>query len=130
MENNKEATTVTKPYKIKDLKGIAGYQFMQVMYFILRSGYYTPEINKEHGKIEDYFKWISSLEGEEREALLTELLLLGGDLTPDYINIILKCTEKDGNPIIPESIGTIPVDDLLYIIREGLKKVLSISLPF
>ena len=130
MENNKEATTVTKPYKIKDLKGIIGYQFVQVMYFILRSGYYTPEINKEGGKIEDYFKWLSGLEGDELETVLTELLLLGGDLSPDYINIILKCTEKDGNPIIPESISTIPVDDLLYIVREGLKKVLSISLPF
>lgn len=130
MENNKEATTVTKPYKIKDLKGITGYQFMQVIYFILRSGYYTPEINKDHPKIEDYFKWVASLEGEELDALLTELLLLGGDLSPDYMNIILKNTEKNGQPIIPESIPTIPVEDLLYIVREGLKKVLSISLPF
>lgn len=130
MENNKEATTVASPYKIKDLKGILGYQFMQVMYFILRSGYYTPEINKDHQKIEDYFKWIASLENEEMEALLTELLLLGGDLSPEYINIIMKNTEKNGQPIIPESIPTIPVEDLLYIVREGLKKVLSISLPF
>lgn len=130
MENNKEATTVVMPYKIKELKGISGYQFMQVIYFILRSGYYTPEINKDHPKIEDYFKWVASLEGEELDTLLTELLLLGGDLSPDYINIILKNTEKNGQPIIPESIQTIPVEDLLYIVREGLKKVLSISLPF
>lgn len=117
-------------YAIKDLKGINGYQFMQVMYFLLRSAYYTPETNSQHKRIEDFFKYVGELEGDELETFLTKIATICGDLSEDYWRIILKNVEVNGSPLIPESIPNIPASDLVYIVREGMKKVLAIKLPF
>lgn len=117
-------------YTIKDLKGINGYQFMQVMYFLLRSAYYTPETNSQHKRIEDFFKYVGELEGDELEIFLTKIATICGDLSDDYWKIILKNVELNGSPLIPESIPNIPASDLVYIVREGMKKVLAIKLPF
>lgn len=117
-------------YKIKELRGIDGYQFMQVIYFLLRAAYYTPELNSEYRKIEDFFAHIGELEGDELNEFCGKVAVLGADISKDYWNIILRSVECSGRDIIPESIVTIPVDELLYIISEGLKKVLSIKLPF
>lgn len=117
-------------YTIKELKGIDGYQFLQVMYFLLRSAYYTPEINTEYRRIEDFFNHVGELDGDELNEFCGKVAVLGADISREYWAVILKCTEKDGREIIPESIVTIPANDLLYIITESLKKVLSIKLPF
>lgn len=117
-------------YTIQDLKGIYGYQFMQVMYFLLRSAYYTPETNSQHKRIEDFFKYVGELKGEELDAFLNKIPTICGDLEDKYWTIILKNVNYKGSPVIPESIGTIPVDILVYIVREGMKKVLAINLPF
>jgi len=117
-------------YTIKELKGVAGYQFIQVMYFLLRSAYYTPEANPDGLKIEDFFKTVSKLEGDEMESFLTKIATICGDLSEDYWKIIFKNVLFKGDPVIPESISTIPAKDLVYIVREGMKKVLAINLPF
>lgn len=117
-------------FKIKDLKGINGYQFLQVMYFLLRSAYYTPEVNPDCGKIDEFFKKVGSLEGKDLDDICLKIATLGADISKDYWNIIFSCVETDGRDTIPESIQTFPVEDLVYIISEGLKKVLAIKLPF
>ena len=117
-------------YTVKELKGIDGYQFMQVMYFLLRSAYYSPETNTEYKKIEEFFTYVGKLEGEELESFLTKIATLGADLSAEYWAIIFKSVLYKGDPIIPESIQTIPTDELVYIVTEGMKKVLAIKLPF
>lgn len=117
-------------YTIKDLKGIDGYQFMQVMYFLLRSAYYSPETNSDYKKIEDFFTYVGGLEGGELEKFLLKVATLGGDLSAEYWGIIFKNVKYKGDSIIPESIQTIPADELVYIVCEGMKKVLAIKLPF
>lgn len=117
-------------FTIKELKGIEGYQFLQVMYFLLRSAYYTPEINTNALPIDKFFKSLGEMTPEEIEPVLTKIAVLGADVSKDYWDIIFKCTQKNANPIIPEAISTFTVDELVYIIREGLKKVLAIKLPF
>lgn len=117
-------------YTIKDLKGIDGYQFMQVMYFLLRSAYYSPETNTEYKKIEEFFAYVGTLEGEALDSFLTKIATLGADLSADYWGIIFKNVKYKGDSIIPESIQTIAADELVYIVTEGMKKVLAIKLPF
>lgn len=127
-------------FRIKELRGIAGYQFMQVMYFLMRSAYYTPEIVNEFlaetgndgGKpdIGQFFKWLGSLEGEHQEAVLAKIAVLGADMPENYWPIIFNNTECNGSAVIPEAIQTFDTKELLYIMREGLKKVLAIELPF
>lgn len=119
-----------KPYTIKELKGIDGYQFLQVMYFLLRSAFYTPETNSEFSKIEKFFEYVGNLEGEELETFLTKISTICGDISKEYWEIIMKSVLYKGDKIIPESIQTIPAEDLVYIVREGMKKVLAIKLPF
>lgn len=117
-------------FTIKDLRGIEGYQFLQVMYFLLRTAYYTPEVNVEGLRIEKFFNYIGELPEAEREPVLTKIATLGADITKDYWEIIFKSVQQDGKNIIPEAITTFSAEDLVYIIREGLKKVLAIKLPF
>lgn len=127
-------------FKIKDLRGVNGYQFMQVMYFLMRSAYYTPEITAEYMEMEaaqekrpdigKFFKWLGSLEGEHLDSVIAKIAMLGGDLPDNYWKIIFAQTECNGGPVIPEAIQTYDVKDLLYIMKEGLKKVLEIELPF
>lgn len=117
-------------YTIGELKGIAGYQFLQVMYFLLRSAYYSPETNNQFKRIEDFFTYVAKLEGEERESFLNKVSTLCGDLDDNYWHIIMKNVLFAGKPVIPESIQTIPAGVLVYIVKEGLKKVLAINLPF
>lgn len=117
-------------FTIKDLKGIEGYQFLQVMYFLLRSAYYTPEINTEGSAIAPFFKIIGAMEEEAQEALLTKVAVLGADISKEYWGIIFKCVQRNGEAVIPEAITTYTAEELVYIIREGLRKVLAINLPF
>lgn len=132
MANNK--------FNIKELRGVNGYQFMQVMYFLMRSAYYTPEIVNEYMETEaaqekrpdigKFFKWLGSLEGEQLDSIIAKIATLGGDLPDNYWKIIFTNVECNGNPVIPEAIQTFDINELLYIIKEGLKKVLTIDLPF
>lgn len=117
-------------YTIKPLKGIEGYQLMQVVYFLLRSAYYTPETNPQGLKIEPYFQWIGTLKDAELDSYLGKVAVLTADISTQYWNVILKNALFKGDPIIPEAIQTIPADTLVYIIKEGMKKVLAIQLPF
>lgn len=117
-------------YTIKDLKGINGYQFLQVIYFLLRSAFYTPETNSQFTKIDEFFKHVSSLEGNELDLFLIKIATICGDLSKEYWEIIFKNVLCKGENIIPEAIQTIPAEDLVYIIKESVKKVLAIKLPF
>lgn len=117
-------------YAIKDLKGIPGYQFLQVMYYLMRTAYYTNETNPKALKIESFFEYVGKLEGNELESFLTKVATICGDIPVKYWDIILRNVTYKGDNIIPESISTIPVDVLVYIVREGIKKVLAIQLPF
>lgn len=125
-------------FKIKDLRGVSGYQFMQVMYFLMRSAYYTPEIVNDYiaetgndkPEIGNFFKWLGELEGEHLDSTLAKIAVLGADMPENYWKIVFDNVECNGGPVIPEAIKTYDVDELLYIMREGLKKVLTIELPF
>lgn len=117
-------------YQIKELRGVSGYQFIQVMYYLLRTAYYTPEVNVKQLRIEEFFKQAGELKDDELEAFLTKVSVICGDLSAQYWDIILKNVSYKGENIIPESVQTIPADILVYIVREGIKKVLAIQLPF
>jgi len=125
-------------FKVKELRGVNGYQFMQVMYFLMRSAYYTPEIvndfiaesGNDKPDIAEFFKWLGGLKDERLDSTLAKIATLGADLPENYWTIIFNNVECNGGPVIPEAIKTYDVNELLYIMREGLKKVLTIELPF
>ena len=58
------------------------------------------------------------------------IAVLGADMPENYWKIVFDNVECNSGPVIPEAIKTYDVDELLYIMREGLKKVLTIELPF
>lgn len=117
-------------YTIKDLKGVNGYQFLQVMYFLLRSAYYSPETNDRYKNIEEFFKYVGELKDEDLDKFVLKIATICADVTTEYWDIIFRMVEYKGSAIIPESIQTIPAEDLVYIISEGMKKVLAIKFPF
>jgi len=121
---------MSQKFTIKELRGMQGFQVMQTVYFLLRSAYYTPEINQEHKTIEAFFKSLQELKDDELKKTLLKIVTLGADVKPHDWEAIWTVVQIDGKDVIPEAIQTYDAGDMAYIIMELIKTVIAIKLPF